>query len=345
MKKLLLILTILNVCVYANAQTELIVNGSFENDYWPSKQPGTALYAELPYAEPLRVIDYFDEKTQGTYPTMGTAPYDTYDTDKGIWFLLNPTGWYQARAYTNATLDTSEGSKCMTIRNAGYGGANDRTDHAYSPFKHTVFQRVSLNNASKYTLTFKYKKSDLLAGPSSSFVENKLSRFVVGIVSSQEVGTREYSYFVDISVPVFGDEAWKDGEVIFDLPNILKDKPNLDFSNSAIFFGIQTEVGPPHATSGFLSLLSAAISFDAVSLKGNEESSVRNYKVVEKISVNDKNLFVKQNVKHLQVFDVTGLQIFNLSNVDAGSQSVFTFSSAGAYIINADGVVGKYLIK
>jgi hypothetical protein len=345
MKKLLLILAILNVCVYANAQTELIVNGSFEDDFWPSKQPGTAVYAEQTYAEPLRVVDYFDEKTQGTYPTMGAAPYDTYDTDKGIWFLLNPTGWYYARAYTNATLDTTEGSKCMTIRNVGYGGANDRTDHAYSPFKHTVFQRVSLNNASKYTLTFKYKKSDLLAGPSSSFVENKLSRFVVGIVSSQEVGTREYSYFVDISVPVFGDEAWKDGEVIFDLPNILKDKPNLDFSNSAIFFGIQTEVGPPHATSGFLSLLSAAISFDAVSLKGNEASSVRNYKVVEKISVNDKNLFVKQNVKNLQVFDVTGLQIFNLSNVDAGSQSVFTFSSAGVYIINVDGETGKFLVK
>lgn len=345
MKKLLLILAILNVCVYANAQTELIVNGSFEDDFWPSKQPGTAVYAEQTYAEPLRVVDYFDEKTQGTYPTMGAAPYDTYDTDKGIWFLLNPTGWYYARAYTNATLDTSEGSKCMTIRNVGYGGANDRTDHAYSPFKHTVFQRVSLNNASKYTLTFKYKKIDLLAGPSSSFVENKLSRFVVGIVSSQEVGTREYSYFVDISVPVFGDEAWKDGEVVFDLPNILKDKPNLDFSNSAIFFGIQTEVGPPHATSGFLSLLSAAISFDAVSLTAIDASSVHSLKAGEKISVSNKSVLLKQNILDLQIYDVTGSLIFRDKNLVSGSQSVFTFTSAGAYIIYADGETGKFLVK
>lgn len=344
MKHLFILIVCSLMMLNVNAQQELIVNGSFENDFWPSKQPGTDVYAAKAYSEPLRVIDYFDEYTQGTYPTMGTAPHETYQTGTGIWFLLNPTGWYYARSYVDADSDTSVGSKCLTLRYVGYNGAADRSDHAYTPYKHVIFQRVTLDNSQKYALKFKFKKKDLLPGPTNSIVENKVSRFVVGIIASNQVGARDYSYTIDVEIPFSGDELWKDGEVEFDLPAILAEKPTLDFSSCAILFGMQTTAGAPHPTSGFLSVQSAQISIDGVSLKEKTPSSINEIGISKQFNIIDRQLKLLEPVKSLKVFDMLGSTLYETNNINA-NQLAFTFEIPGVYLIKVDNMTKKVHVK
>lgn len=247
-----------------------IVNGSFEEDFYPMRKPGTNIFAKsIAYGEPLRVAGFFSEKTEKYWPKIediAVADLPEIPTESGIWYYCNSDTWNYTRIYIDELKETPYGDKVLTFHNTGttHNSEEARTRSARTPFQHTAIQRVSLDNNKLYQLYFSYLKVDELPGSGTTVHDNHITRFIVGIVSSTDP-TTEATFSVDITVPPAGDETWKDFNVTFDLPALKAANPALDFSTSAIIFGIQTKEDPGSAAT--YSMLPGQISIDNVILR------------------------------------------------------------------------------
>jgi hypothetical protein len=245
----------------------LIVNGNFEDDFEPSRKPASVIFSQtIGYAEPARIAKYFNSKTEPYWPKIDDATTPTFDTENGIWYLVNSDNWSYTRLYIDERKNTPYGDKAFTLHNTGVNHNEEaRSRGAHTPFQYLSAQRVSLDNNRSYTLSFSYLRVDGLVGPSGSTVSNHVTRFVAGIVSSTDTTVPlEATFSIDVPIPAEGDETWKDFEVTFDLPALIANNPGLDFSTSAIIFGIQTKENPSATTAH--SMLPGQMSIDNVSL-------------------------------------------------------------------------------
>lgn len=239
----------------------LIVNGSFEEDFVPMRKPGQVIYLySNVYAQPARVASFFDAETQPHWPKIDDATSPVFDTENGIWYLGNRDGYNYMRLYIDDQKVTPYGSRVLTFHNVGTTSAG-RGQGAETPFHYTAVQRVSLRNNRSYEFTFSYSRVEELPGPGGRIEPNSITRFIAGIVASNDTSDPlDASFSVDVPVPGVGDSEWKDFQVVFDIPAIIAEKPELDFSSAAIIFGIQTK-GDTETI-----MLPGQISIDNVSL-------------------------------------------------------------------------------
>lgn len=247
------------------AQGNLIVNGSFEDDFHPMRKPGTAIYGgNIAYAEPMRIASYFNPKTEQYWPKhvdgIPNADLPTFDTENNIWYFGNRHQYSHLRLYIDELKETPFGNKTLTFLNVRADNAA-QVQGATTPFHYTAVQRVNLDNSKVYKLNFSYLRADVVRGPSGAPANNHVTRFIAGIVSFTDTSTPlDASFSVDVPIPLAGDETWKGYEVEFDLPALIAANPGFDFSTSAIIFGIQTETGE------YL-MMPGQISIDNVRLK------------------------------------------------------------------------------
>lgn len=350
MRKLFLLLIAVALFTMTGAQTNLITNGSFENDFWPSRQPGSKVFARsVDYAEPARVAQYFNEKTEAYWPKITDAtPSPVFDTESGIWYLRNIINYNYVRLYVDTLKpNTPDGSRCLTFHNTKYSGTNTpaRNVSANTPYSHTAFQRVSLNNSKKYDLSFSYMKMDSLLGTASGTTnlrtDNFATRFVAGIVSSTDpTSPLDFTYVVDIPIPVTGDESWKDTTILLDLPLLIEANEILDFSTSAIIFGLQTKTDPESTVT--YTMLPGQMSIDNIVLK--EASTVDVLPVNKSINfrVQNKTLIVNDVIKSVQVYDLLGNLLHQ--NMKVSNNEVYKFKTTGTYLVRLDDKAAKVIV-
>ncbi|MGI6074439.1 MAG: DUF4855 domain-containing protein [Fermentimonas sp.] len=244
----------------------VVVNGGFEDDFVQMRKPGSPIFTLKTYGEPLRIANYFSPKTEPFFPKyQDVEPYKTFDTENGIWYVKNPSTGWSNRIYIDNKKLTPYGSKVLTIHNVGYDGKKHGVNgSAFSPFYITACQFVELDNLLTYKLQFSYLKEEELIGPNNTITDNNITRFVVGINSSTDKSnTLEATFAVDVPIPPDGDDEWKNFEVSIDLPALIASNPELDFTKSAILFGIQTKVVPDLNEN---SMMPGQISIDNVSI-------------------------------------------------------------------------------
>ena len=250
MKKILLFISCA-CAAFVFAQTpsvNIIQNGMFENSLGIRKT-GSTVYSWGAYDEPLRLAEYFNTETMGTYPTMGVAPkYDTYTMPEYEWFQRNNVN-YIGRTIINTVSNTSNGYKCLSLINVGHTKDNSAyLEFANSPFKHTVAQRVELENSAAYRLEFYYQAptTTWTAGQYGT-APNTATKLGVAIIAQNETANNyDYSVAQTISLYSKGD-MWHKVEITFDLPHIIDSISSydpsriLDFSKAAIIFGMEVD--------------------------------------------------------------------------------------------------------
>jgi hypothetical protein len=252
---------------------KLIENGGFEEDFVPMRKPGSPIfnYKDV-YGQPARINSYFSENTMPYWPKIDDKTMPTFSTRNGIWYLCNSDNYHFLRLYVDDQKQTVEGNKVMTMHNVGASHNTDasRQRGAETPFQYTLTQRISLDNNSVYTISFSYFRANELPGPGNGITGNFVSKFIVGLVSSTDTKRVDSNptYYVEIPLPDSGDESWKSFETNFDLPSLISANPELDFSISAIVFGIQTKVDPESSLK--YSMLPGQISIDDVKLLEKE---------------------------------------------------------------------------
>lgn len=350
MKKLLFFITLIGLFGTTQAQTNMITNGSFENDFWPTRQPGTYIFGrDIAYSEPARVAEYFDLETKPYWPKIDDATTPVFNVESGVWYLRNSGNYNYVRLYVDALKPLpADGNKCLTFHNTKYYGTATRNQQALIPFQHVGFQRVKLDNSKKYLLSFSYMKMDSLIGATSGTTtnyktENYATRFVAGVVSATELSVPlDYSYVVDIPIPVLGDEMWKDTAIVLDLPALITEKSNLDFDLSAIIFGLQTQEDI-ESTSTY-TMMPGQMSIDNIKLVEYIESDVTDLINSRKINIVDRRLYVLESVNSLQIFSLMGSKIYEKINLSPGTIDD-VFMNPGFYLIKTDGIIRKVLVK
>ena len=320
----------------------IIRNGSFEYDFMPSRKPGHAIYSLTDiYAEPMRVTEYFNTKTEKYWPkynNLTIAELPVFDTEIGIWYIRNSYAYNYVRLYVDTHKNTPNGNKCLTFHNVG-NTVVDKNWQASTPFQHVAAQRVSLDNTKKYTLSFSYRKLDVLQGVGTNTTSNNATRFVAGIVSSTNPSNpKDYTYVVDIPIPEIDNQGWKDTVFTLDLPALIDEKRVLDFTASAIVFGLQTKTND----SGHM--LPAQISIDNIVLKEELFTNNKQIQTPRDYRVHNRKLIVGNTVHSIQVFDIAGGLVYQKRNVAAG-QSVYTFNAQGVYLVKLNGKTNKILVN
>lgn len=348
MKKLFLLIISISLFTSTGAQTNLITNGSFENDFWPSRQPGTYVFArDIAYSEPARVAEYFNSQTEKYWPKIDDTTQPQFDTEFGVWYMRNSGTYNYIRLYVDALKPTPpQGAKCLTFHNTKYYGTASRNQQALTPFQHVGFQKVSLDNTKKYQLSFSYMKMDSLIGAANGTAnyktQNYASRFVAGIVCSTEPTTPlDYSFIVNIPIPAAGDELWKDTVIVFDLPALIEQNGVRNFTSSAILFGLQTQEDV-ESTSTY-TMMPGQMSIDNVVLKEYIVSHVDNIDLSVNYKIVNKDLIVNDGVNSVRIYDMLGSLVCQKSGIEP-SQTVYTFKTAGTYILKLNDKTTKVVV-
>lgn len=324
----------------------LIKNGGFEQfmDFSVSNE---MVYDHGPFFAPLRSGDgVYGTLTDATFPNRGRYPaiLHNFPILTNVWYKHSHfSGGSSSRVLINTLSSTTSGEKCLTLYNVGGTSAN-LTYVAESPFNHMAVQKVELDNSKKYHFTFKYQKPDLIwaSGENSLQINNIPVRIVAGIIASNELdNNKEYTFIQDLDIPVLGDEEWHDGSVEFDLPAIIVANPGRNFSNAAIFFGMQSQL----QDDGVSGSKSAAINFDDVKLIDTSISSVaeNNFVNMHRIMVNNNHVAIENVNKSVSIYGVSGNLIYRNSSIN-GTFS-YTFTQNGVYILSVDNAMHKVLIQ
>ena len=314
----------------------LIQNGSFEEDFIPSRKPGQAIYTLTDiYAEPARIAGFFDAETQPYWPKMDDVTTPVFNTANGIWYHRHSDIYSHVRLYVDTYKVAPDGDKCLTFHNVGSTNTA-RVWQASTPFQHAAAQRVILDNAKKYLLSFSYRRADLLQGPGVSKTSNDATRFVAVIASSTDPS--DYTYVVDIPVPAEGDEVWKNMEITLDLPALITENAMLDFTSSTIIFGLQTKLND----SGHM--LPGQMSIDNIVLKENLYSSVVQHLAAVGYRLYNKTLIINDAVQSVQVFDIAGGLLYQNSLVPAG-QPIYMFDASGVYLVKLNDNTSKVVVR
>ena len=325
------------------AQNNLIVNGGFEDDFTPSRKPGTNIYLRpVAYSEPARIAGYFDVSTQAYWPKIDDATTPVFNTANGIWYHRHTDTYNYVRLYVDELKNTPYGDKCLTFHNVGSGTTSTpevRVHQAISPFQHVAVQKISLDNTKKYNLSFSYLRMDSLLGVASGTknarTDNYAVRFVAGVVSSTASSA---PYVVDIPIPAAGEEMWKNASITLDLPALIAGTPTLDFTTSAIIFGLQVLKNE----SGHM--LPGQISIDNVVLIEDILNSNTQIPTLQNYRIDNRRLIVNNAVHSIQVFDAAGGLVYQNRYVTAG-QSVYTFDSSGVYLVKLNDKVEKIVVR
>lgn len=321
------------------AQGNLIVNGGFEDDFTPSRKPGTNIYLRpVAYSEPARIAEYFDVSTQAYWPKIDDATTPVFNTANGIWYHRHTDTYNYVRLYVDELKNTPYGDKCLTFHNVGSTNTA-RVWQASTPFQHVAVQKISLDNTKKYNLSFSYLRMDSLLGVASGTknarTDNFAVRFVAGVVSSTASSA---PYVVDIPIPAAGEEMWENASITLDLPALIAGTPTLDFTTSAIIFGLQVLKNE----SGHM--LPGQISIDNVVLIEDILNSNTQIPTLQNYRIDNRRLIVNDAVHSIQVFDAAGGLVYQNRYVTAG-QSVYTFDSSGVYLVKLNDKVEKIVVR
>lgn len=326
--------------------TSLIGNGGFEefNDFSVSDQ---LVYMTGPFFAPLRSIAVFGQVTQSTYPNRGKYPVVqyTFPVPNKKWYNRSPdNNKGNARVVVNYNSNTPEGDNCITLYNVG--GTDGTTTHSVlstSPFNHMVVQKVALANANKYKLSFIYQKPDLIWSTNNTLKANNVpSKFVVGIVASNETANNsEFTYYEEFTVPLLGDETWHTGEITFNIPTIIANNPGRDFSNAAIFFGMQSQGLDTGSGSkaGAMNIDNAVLT-DITNITSVDQST--SDKNIHSLNVQNKNLTISDIQREVCIYNVSGVLLYKNN---ASKTIKYTFDNSGVYVVKVDGKTHKVFVK
>ncbi|MDY0082602.1 MAG: hypothetical protein RBR74_05415, partial [Ignavibacteriaceae bacterium] len=166
-------------------------------------------------------------------------------------------------------------------------------------------------------------------------------RFVAGIVTSPDPPSPlDFTSVVDIPIPVTGDESWKDTTILLDLPLLIEANEILDFSTSAIIFGLQTKTDPESTVT--YTMLPGQMSIDNIVLK--EASTVDVLPVNKSINfrVQNKTLIVNDVIKSVQVYDLLGNLLHQ--NMKVSNKEVYKFKTTGTYLVRLDDKAAKVIV-
>lgn len=147
-------------------------------------------------------------------------------------------------------------------------------------------------------------------------------------------------YYENFTVPVMEDEAWREGTLTIDIPAIIAANPGRDFTNAAIFFGMQS----PALDSGSGSKASGFNIDDVVLTDITNLTSVDNAasELLARIKIENKAITINDVKSSVSIYNLSGLMLYNKTGIKTVN---YTFGNAGMYLVKVDGKTHKVLVK
>ena len=184
----------------------------------------------------MRVAAIQDASTQLASPTLASA----VNVTNGLWIKKAPNTGYIKGIVT--TSDFNSGTSCLNLRIG-----NGTTNVGYDTWTNAIaFQKLSLTNIQKYTVSF-WAKTD----PTAS---NVASNVTVVLTDNTKMTN------LSCAIPLTGGSTWTQYSATFDIPAFRAANATADFTTAFVGVGLTTTYNPAILKTNYSGVLLDDIS-------------------------------------------------------------------------------------